>query len=514
MLSSPSYVLHHSRRRPLAASAIALFAVSTTSAWATPPAVTNCNDSGPGSLRAAVAGAVSGDTIDLSGLTLSDPGCGPHAVSQITLTTGAIVTSPVDPTTLGVLTIKGPGRDALLIKAAPNSRVILHNYYNAGHPGHLYLENLSVGYGYITNSGSANGGCISSPAGTVTLTGVGVYNCSATTTAPMSAAQRALGGGVFAYYGLTMANSVITHAGAYATSTNVRARGGCAMTPGPFDMRNSILAYCKAIGPIGSKLVAGGALEMHSNVTIAGSVIAKSYSSYAVGGVDIISLGGPFTTTISNSTIAYNHAHDLIGGVNAQSDNMNININNSTIVLNTAGRYTYTYNAKTYNAAVGVSIAAVDSSVSLQSNIIANNTANGTQEDLSVGASTGLTGTASNNLVRAYKSDVTLPSGQGNLPQGTCPMLGHARNNGAGTYTFAPQSHSPVIDAGNNTANDPHTGVPAVYDQRGGPMPPPDPLPQPPDGYPRVSGTFADIGAHEVQKTDIVFYSEFETGCE
>ncbi len=24
----------------------------------------------------------------------------------------------------------------------------------------------------------------------------------------------------------------------------------------------------------------------------------------------------------------------------------------------------------------------------------------------------------------------------------------------------------------------------------------------------------ADIGAHEVQKSDIVFYAEFETGCE
>ena len=94
-----------------------------------------------------------------------------------------------------------------------------------------------------------------------------------------------------------------------------------------------------------------------------------------------------------------------------------------------------------------------------------------------------------------------LPGGQGNLAQGTCPLLGHARNNGGNTYTAAPQSGSPVIDAGNNTANDPHTGAPALYDQRG-------------IGFPRVSGPSADIGAHEVQKTDIVFNSEFENGCE
>jgi hypothetical protein len=327
----------------------------------------------------------------------------------------------------------------------------------------------------------------------------------------MSATERALGGGVFAQYGLTIANSLITQAGAYATNTDVRARGGCAFTNGPFDMRNSIVAQCKAIGPPGSNKAGGGALKLNGDVTITGSVIALGYASYSVGGIAIQAYAWN-TTTISNSTIAYNQAHDLIGGVYASSGH--VNINNSTIALNTAGRYTYTYNANTYNAAAGVSIFSVSGTVSLQSSIIANNTANGTQEDLSVGASTGLTGTASNNLVRAYKSDVTLPSGQGNLPQGTCPKLGPARNNGGGTYTFAPQSGSPVIDAGNNTANDPHTGVPAVYDQRGGPMPPPDPLPQPPVGYPRVSGATADIGAHEVQKSDIVFYAEFETGCE
>jgi hypothetical protein len=49
-----------------------------------------------------------------------------------------------------------------------------------------------------------------------------------------------------------------------------------------------------------------------------------------------------------------------------------------------------------------------------------------------------------------------------------------------------------------------------VYDQRGGPTPPP--IAQPPDGYPRVSGATADIGAHEVQKSDIVFDTGFD-GC-
>ena len=497
-------LLDHSRRRPLAAGIAALFAISATSAWAAPPAVTNClDDNSGGTLRQAVAGAASGDTVDMSSLTLSDPGCGGGVISQITLTTGAIVVGQ------GTLTIKGPGRDALLIKAAPNSRVIFDNYYNAGHPGHLYLEGLNVGYAYITNSHSANGGCIDSIAGTVTLTGVRVYHCSATTTAAMGSQYRALGGGVFAVYGLTIANSIIGHAEVHAMNLEVRARGGCAHTPGPLDIRNSIIANCKAVGPIGSTQVGGGALESHDNVTITGSLIASSYSSSNYGGVAITTDPGygPFTTTISNSSIAYNKAHGRVGGVYSNAGH--VDINNSTIVLNTAGQYTYTRPPKpnTYNAGVGVSIYSVSGAFSLQSTIIANNTivsndaTNGMQEDLSFGASTGLTFAASNNLVRAYKTDVTLPSGQGNLAKGTCPLLGHGRDNGGGTYTAAPQSGSPLIDAGNNNANDPHTGVPALYDQRG-------------PGYPRVSNGIADIGAHEVQKSDIVFNAEFETGCE
>jgi hypothetical protein len=280
-------------------------------------------------------------------------------------------------------------------------------------------------------------------------------------------------------------------------------------------MSYSIAAYCKAVGPIGGGKVRGGALELKSGAKITHSVIARSYSTFVTGGVDINgATPAGLTSTISNSTIAYNNAHYLVGGVYANSGH--VNINNTTIVLNTAGQYTYTLpaGAKTYYAAPGVSISSYLGPValSLQSSIIANNTSNGMQEDFAIGAFAGVTIDASNNLVRAYKSDVTLPSAHGNLAKGACPLLGHVRNNGNGTYTFAPQSGSPVIDAGNNNANDPFSGAPAPYDQRGGPPPPP--IEPPPLGYPRVSGSSADIGAHEVQKTDIIFYSEMETGCE
>jgi hypothetical protein len=483
--------LRHSRRKPLAAGVCALFALSAPDAIAVPPAVTNCNDSGAGSLRYAVDpvnGAISGDTIDMSTLA-----CG-----TITLTTGAIVA------TQQKLTIQGPGRHALYITGAsnaPNSRIIVHSYM--GSTGHLYVNALEVDHAAIsTSSGGARGGCIASLSGSLTLSHVNAYHCSVTTTAASSYGN-ALGGAVFAPVALTIDHSTLLHHGAY-TANNNPAQGGCAATMGAFDMSDSTVAYCSTTGPTGSYKIRGGALELRGNAKITGSVIGKGYSNY-VGGVDIFSgAPGGVTATISNSTITLNSAHGVIGGLYANSGH--ININNSTIVLNTAGRYTYTPNANTYNAAVGVSLASTGATFSLQSTIIANNSSNGTQEDLSFGASTGLTVAASNNLVRAYMSDVTLPGAQGNLPLGTCPKLGTIRDNGGVSFTHALQSGSAAIDAGNNSANDPHTGVPAVYDQRGqGPV---SPL------YERVSGPSADIGAYEYQKTDIIFSTEMETGCE
>src|SRR5690348_4818060 len=86
-----------SRWRRMLALAVSLILVLPAAAQAA--TVTNTNDSGPGSLRAAVAGAPSGDTItfaqSLNGQT-------------ITLTNGAILIQHA-------LTISGPGAGSLTI---------------------------------------------------------------------------------------------------------------------------------------------------------------------------------------------------------------------------------------------------------------------------------------------------------------------------------------------------------------------------------------------------------------
>ena len=74
-------------------------------------AVTNCDDDGAGSLRATIAAAASGDTIDLSAL----------ACAKISLTTGYIDIVQDD------LTLIGPGASALAIDAGSVSGVLRHS---------------------------------------------------------------------------------------------------------------------------------------------------------------------------------------------------------------------------------------------------------------------------------------------------------------------------------------------------------------------------------------------------
>jgi hypothetical protein len=86
----------------------AVFALAAPEALAI--TVSNCNDHGSGSLRAAVGSAASGDTVDMSAL-----GCG-----VITLTTGGIQVTVDD------LTLQGPGADKLAI-TGKNGSVIETN---------------------------------------------------------------------------------------------------------------------------------------------------------------------------------------------------------------------------------------------------------------------------------------------------------------------------------------------------------------------------------------------------
>jgi len=139
-------------------------------------------------------------------------------------------------------------------------------------------------------------------------------------------------------------------------------------------------------------------------------------------------------------------------------------------------------------------------SIVLQSALIANNTygVSKTSNDLSISPDSVATG--SHNLVRV--SSAPLP---GDTIVGRCPILGKLRFNGGTTQTLSLQSGSPGIDQGNNVFSS-KNGIGESEDQRGQIL---DETPYP---YPRVSGTAADIGAYEVQQSDVIFTSNLE-GC-
>src|SRR6185369_14853281 len=96
--------------------------------------VTNCNDAGSGSLRAALAAAHNGDSVNLTALTCS----------TISLATGEL-SVPIDN-----LTLKGPGANALTIASNPSEGHQYSVFHHAGH-GTLAFEALRItdsGHGY------------------------------------------------------------------------------------------------------------------------------------------------------------------------------------------------------------------------------------------------------------------------------------------------------------------------------------------------------------------------------
>jgi len=146
--------------------------------------VTNCNNSGAGSLRAAAAAAASGDTIDVRSL-----GCNP-----INVTSGQILLPQAS------IAILGRDRFAQTIRGNNTSRVLRHTG-----AGTLRVTGVSVSYGSFA-SGFANGGCVSSE-GNVELRSARVHHCSVLASGGLE--PSAMGGGVFARGNLLLSQSQV-----------------------------------------------------------------------------------------------------------------------------------------------------------------------------------------------------------------------------------------------------------------------------------------------------------------
>jgi len=244
--------------------------------------VTNTNDSGPGSLRQALAVANDGDTIDATGVS------GP-----IFLTTGELqVTHNV--------TINGPGAGSLAV----NGNATYRGFEN-------FASNVAISGFTITNCvapGTVAGGGILNHGG-LTLSDSSIVSNTA------FAGDIGRGGGIYSdgYSGgsgtLTVTNSTIsnnvcaelgggiTANGATMTVSNCTISGNIAMHPG---------------GGSGGGIAMDGNAEGTNTLTVTNSVISGNQSLIG-GGIVAFSA----TATVSNSTIKQNIGDVRGGGIDA-----------------------------------------------------------------------------------------------------------------------------------------------------------------------------------------------------
>lgn len=427
-----------SSRKPLAGALLASLVIAgmgiAAPAHAATRVVSNCNDSGAGSLRSAIAGAISGDTIDMTGLTCS----------AIVLTSGEIVAPQRS------LYLIGRSRSALTIDGNASSRVFRHN-----HIGRFRLTQLT-----IANGRGTDGGCILSEFGEVELVRSRIRNCEAVFDSTTFTGAR--GGAIWSRVAL------MTDSAANFNSTTTGGQGG-AIWAGTIRLLRSQVYDNRAGygGGIYASFNEGG-------IALSYTLLKDNIARYRGGGV---SASGARFLTINKSTLAGNRTESDSGEGGAIFDGTYepVLIADSTISGNRAATFSVMSRsgARIYNSTIAFNVetfecnAAIETPGVLVSSIVARNTC-------LVGQGYDLPDARSNardNLVERARFRVASDTIQAD------PRLAPLANNGGPTPTHALMADSPAIDRGSNPKA-------REFDQRG-------------PGFPRVRGPFPDIGAFE-----------------
>ncbi len=471
-----------------AALVLALTQGATTAhpAFAASLPVSNCADDGsPGTLRSVVMTAADGDVVDLSGLSCD----------HITLTQGPIDISVHGPHRVDDLTFTGPGMQRLIIDGASASRILVHGTDDVG-IGLLSIQDLTLAHALSLQEVAA---CVTSN-GNVVLDHVALDDCHTG-----KLADTVFGGAIAVFGNLTMVSSRIT--GSSSSNSYGAAAGGGAYVGHDATIVASTISGNTASGAgMYSRVTGGGGIYVVGDLsisesTISGNTVTSTAPPFG-GGVF-----GRRNITIVRSVLNDNHS-DLSGGAIVKSGNVYdpgaqsraLLIMDSTISGNTAqvgGGIVSAYPTSILNSTVafnhagaiagGVyfSVATTYSALTMQSSIIANNVAGDTTHaaDLATYSSQPVPITGANDLVMSADANFQLPADTLSVD----PLLAPLADNGGPTMTHALLAGSPALDAGDN-----FFGFPT--DQR---------------GYARVSGPAADIGAFE-QVQDLIFEDGFD----
>jgi hypothetical protein len=483
-----------------------LFCAVAIPARAATITVTNTNDSGPGSLRQALADATDGDTINF------DPALNGQAIR---LTGLELV---IDKN----ISIAGPGPDLLAVCRGTNDCFMtLHNHRTASQnareqrkaprgagfrifhamPGHSStIAGLTIYFGHDTGAGIFNdqssltvdnctvwGNFDDSTAG-----GGGIRNAGAganltvlNSTITGNLSLGGPGGGIYNGYGATVviSNSVVNQ---NMSPSFPIADGGGIENGGSMEITNSLISGNHA--GINAGGISNNGMLTITNSTVINNLAGSNFKGYAFGG-GISNNQGPATRlTITSSTVTGNRASGKNagwgGGIWAGSDTGGLEITNTTISGNEAdknggGIYNFgplhitnsTFSNNSSNETAG----AIYNAGTLEiGNIILNAGASGANIFNSGG-------TATSHGYNLSSDDgggvLTGPGDQSN----TNPLLGPLQDNGGPTFTHELLPGSPAIDAG-----DLNFTPPPFYDQRG-------------PGFDRVVNGRIDIGSFEVQ---------------
>ena len=418
---------------------------------ATTITVTNGNDSGPGSLRQALADAQDGDTINF------DP-----SVNLVTLTTAELVIAKS-------ITISASPQMVTVQRAPqPPQFRIFHVM-----PGHsVEINGLTIYGGHITGD---NGG--------------GILNDNST----LTIAHCTVSGNVI----VSSASSNVVGGGIHNTGT---------MTLNQVNVNNNNALFCQCGNAVGF----GGGISNAGTMTIIAGTVQGNLGFYSGGGI-----ANSGMLTITGSTISGNRTDNpgRTGGSGGGIVNGGtMTIQDSTISGNTAtGGFYEGYGGGIYGNNNTITNSTITGNSAVRGGGIAGggNIAHTTFSNNSASLAGGaiyLTSTLElgNTILKAGASGVNIFNNSGSLIThgynissddgsgflngpgdqiNTDPMLGPLQDNGGPTFTYALLPDSPAIDMG-----DPNFTPPPFFDQRG-------------PGFVRVFNGRIDVGSFEVQPT-------------
>jgi hypothetical protein len=397
--------------------------------------VHNKNDSGAGSLRAAM---------DAANNSIGIPDEIIFSVS------GTINIASQLPTITDPLTITGPGANLLTINAGNGVDQFPATFDGFGvfytvsptTPFQVKISDLTITGGDSEGRGGAIDNRVNLTLtdcrilGNSAFDGGGIYNTGTMTitgsTISGNSANSSQGGGIFNYVGFPYVGKM-TISGSTISGNSASHGGGLLSLGGTVTITNSTISG-NAVSSDG-----GGIGNLATTMTIASSTIASNYSRRGGG---IFNYG---TTTITNSTISRNSASIIGGGI---YNIYTANIANSTISGNSAGEGGGIFNYVTTNIAGSLitgNSAPTASEIRNVLGAVVPAAVNLNGYNL-IGESSKTTAQALSG-VSAGPNDI-LATSDGTVPTELAAIIAPLANNGGPTPTHALVAGSPAINAG------------------------------------------------------------------